>query len=107
MTELTVWDYLNDVYFQKNDKLNLEKVREVNEKQKDNVDKKFKKNKERINIPNATIKYYNYRYEQDSERVQQENESEALRTGKNNQKRQQQNTGQYTETRDFLIEEIN
>lgn len=106
MTELTVWDYLNDVYFQKNDKLNLEKINEVNEKQKNIVDKKIKKNKERINIPNATIKYYNYRYEQDSERIQQQNESEALKTGKNNTKRQRQNAEQYTETRDFIIQEI-
>lgn len=85
-TELSVWDYLNDVYFKKQSKPNIEKVNEVSNR-KHLVEKHVKKNKEHINIPNATIKYYNYRYEQDPSYIQNtEQSSEALKTNENNRK---------------------
>ena len=85
--EYSVWDYINDIQNQKSGKMELSKVHEVHNR-KHLVDKKIKNNKERINIPNATIRYYNYRYEQDSEIIQSKDESEALRTNESNKKGQ-------------------
>ena len=104
--ELSVWDYLNDVYFKKQNKLDLEKVNEVSNR-KHLVEKHVKKNKEHINIPNATIEYYNYRYEQDTGRIQDANESEALKTNESNKKTRNTNNKKYDEGHeDFIIEDI-
>ena len=99
--ELSVWDYLDQMYFQKTNKLDIKKVHEVSNR-KDLIDKKVKKNKERIYIPNATIEYYNYRYEQDTGHIQDEDESEALKTGQKTTSRRKEHTEKYNEG----IEEI-
>ena len=104
-TELSVWDYLNDVYFKKQGKLDLNKIHEVSHR-KHLVEKNVKKNKERIYIPNATIQYYNYRYEQDTESIKNEDESDALKTNKNNKKARKRYHQENKYEKDFIIEDI-
>lgn len=104
-SEFTVWDFLNDVRNQKSGKIDFSKVREVSNR-KHLVEKYVKNNKERINIPNATIQHYHYRYEQDSEFVQNQDESEALRTSQSNKKRPRssiESNQETNESKDLII----
>ena len=109
-TDLSVWDYLNDIYFHKKGKYDLQKTNEVSNR-KHLVEKNVKKNKERIYIPNATIEYYNYRYEQDIESIKDEDESDALKTNEKNKKsgnryHQETQQGDQYKYKDFIIKDI-
>ena len=82
-------------------------VSELNEvsKKQDAIDKNVKKIKKRIHIPNATIKHYHYRFEQDTANIQPQ-ESDAIRSKTRKVAREKSEEKLETITEDFIIKDL-